>query len=156
MLSSPGSLALATASRRIASGANRLLIGVDGAAGGWLAVVLSDGGFHDAVRFFCFAELADRYRDAAAIAVDTPKSVYRIGSPRGQPPRSRIIQTARASIFLVPARRVIGAQTYEQALAVTRALGVQGISRQLYSLRDKILEVDEIPAARPNLVEAHP
>src|SRR5262249_51321817 len=57
-----------------------LVIGVDGTPGGWLAVALRDGTFHEAVAASSVQELLDEFPAAAVVAVDIP-----IGLPeRGQ------------------------------------------------------------------------
>jgi predicted RNase H-like nuclease len=63
----------------------------------------------------------------------------------------------RGSVFPAPVRAAVTAETYVEANEQQRALVGQGLSRQSYALRDKILEVDRfVRSARCRVVEVRP
>ena len=64
------------------------------------------------------------------------------------------------SIFMVPVRDAIYAQSYEQALKINRSKAGKGFPKQLWNIAPKIREVDEILRKSPYLseilIESHP
>ncbi len=133
------------------------VVGVDGCRKGWIAVELAGGGPPVAH----FLDRIDRMDDAVpgadVVAIDIP-----IGFPRRYPRRAdveaRVQLTGQASsVFMTPPRRVLAADTYAEANRLARELLGQGISRQAYGLRQKILEVDAwVDGAGVTVVEVHP
>jgi predicted RNase H-like nuclease len=62
-----------------------------------------------------------------------------------------------ASVFMTPVRSALEAEDYAAATAVNVRLAGEGISRQAYGLRAKILEVDRwVRQAQHRVVEVHP
>lgn len=138
-------------------GDQHLVVGVDGAPGGWLAVVLVAGAFNEACFFSTFSGLLDRYSRAVALGVDIPIGIPQTGTRAADELARRVLGPARAaSVFLTPLRAVLEAPTYEQALTISRKLSAQGVSRQAYGLRTKILEVDAAVHEHPRIFEVHP
>jgi len=94
----------------------------------------------------------------AAAAIDIP-----IGLTRGEP-RAVDIEARRRlgprkfSVFPAPVRAVLAAADYDEACARSRAACGRGISRQLYNIVPKILEMDDLqsPALQQRFVEMHP
>ena len=133
------------------------VLGVDGAAGEWLAVLLVDGYFAGADLKPTVAALLDRYPDAEVVAVDIP-----IGLPVGRTRPAddaarRFVGGERsASVFPTFPRDVLMAESYEDALKKARGMVDRGLSRQAYALRDRIDEVADLAAADKRVVEVHP
>jgi predicted RNase H-like nuclease len=135
------------------------VLGVDACRAGWVGVVLAGR----CVRVVVHAEIGGLVSLAAAagrldaIAIDIPIGLADCG-PRQADLLARTAAGRRwASVFLTPVRAALQADTYAEALAVSRALTGRGISSQAFRLRDKILQVDSWRERAPCLVvEAHP
>jgi predicted RNase H-like nuclease len=127
-------------------------VGIDGIAGGWVAVYLSGDGRH---RF--------AYSNSAAQLLCGPYERAMIDMPIGLPRRGyrQCDIEARA---VVGSRVFLGARwgvwTFKSLDEANRHYwreeGVgRGISMQLFCIRDKLRELNEVPAP-PRLFEAHP
>lgn len=135
------------------------VLGVDACKAGWVGIALADG----AVQAFVHAEigglvgLAMALGPLAAIAIDIPIGLAD-DRPRQADLLARTAAGARwASVFATPVRSALATGDYQQALATNRELTGNGISRQAYNLREKILQVDSWYPERPcPVVEAHP
>jgi len=138
-------------------------VGVDGWRGDPVAVAL-DVDTRRVVDAQCheqFASVVTAWPDAV-IGVDMP-----IGYATGTQRRAcdvaarAFVVGRRSSVFFVPPEAVLAASTYDEANRRARALGVPGISRQLWALRSKIREVADVVAAlgdvgRPRIHEVFP
>jgi predicted RNase H-like nuclease len=63
----------------------------------------------------------------------------------------------RASVFVTPVRAALEAADHGSASAVSRRVAGEGISRQAFALKVKILEVDRwVRRTRHRVVEVHP
>jgi predicted RNase H-like nuclease len=71
-------------------------------------------------------------------------------------PAREFVGPRRSSVFPVPPRAVLEANSYEEALSLSRKLIGKGITRQSWALRDKILDADSVSAAEPRIHEVHP
>jgi len=134
----------------------RLAVGVDAARGGWLAVCLVDGAFHDAILVRRFGEVIERWGDAGAIGVDVPIGLPATGMRAADRLARKILAHGRSSVFPVPPRPVLEARTYERACRVSRRLCGKAVSKQTYALRTRIFEVEQCLAGPPRIVEVHP
>jgi predicted RNase H-like nuclease len=134
--------------------------GADGCRGGWvLAVLHPDRRLVVEVVPRLHAAIADV--DAgrlAALAVDMP-----MGLPDGGPRACDVaarqrLGVRRSSVFPTPVRATLGAPTYAEALARSRAACGRGLSRQAYNLLGKVAELDAVvrPDLQDRVVEAHP
>ncbi|NJP23518.1 DUF429 domain-containing protein [Microbispora sp. SCL1-1] len=156
---------------------NARVLGVDACRAGWIGVIPPAGGGGAARACFAprIADLvaqADVDGEVAVVAVDMP-----IGLPDGLPGgpggpgpgsrgrgRRRADVLARAelgprwrSVFMTPARAAIEADDYATAVAVNRRLTGEGVSRQAYGLREKLLEVERwVRETGRRVVEIHP
>lgn len=131
------------------------VVGVDGYAKGWVAIVLEDGQFHSARLHRAFADLLAAYPDAIAIGVDIPIGLPAGGRRTADEAARQFIGISRAgSVFWTPPLAALQAQSHAEAVARCRELGAPGVSAQAFALRDKILEVDR--ALRPHVREIHP
>jgi predicted RNase H-like nuclease len=133
------------------------VMGIDAAAGKWLAVVLDGGAYAGADLQPHVADLLERYPEASIVAIDIP-----IGLPVG---RARPADTAAqafvgaaraASVFRTFPLEVLRAESYAEAVATARRLHGAAISQQSWGLRMRIEEVGRIAQSDPRLVEVHP
>ena len=129
------------------------VVGFDGWRNGWVGVRLENGRFVEAT---ASPRLGDLIRATdQALGIDMPLG-FAVGSePRlvDLEARTRLGRRA-ATLFIVPSRDVMMAGTYAEANRLSRERYDKGISKQVYNLRDKILEAIELADAR--LIEIHP
>ena len=135
------------------------VLGVDACRAGWIGVALSPGG----IRAYFAARISDLVEEAGR---DGPLGVVAIDIPIGLPDTGRrqadlLAREAAgprwASVFMTPVRPALEAGDYTAAAVLSRRLAGEGISRQAFALRDKVLDVDQwARQAQPRVVEAHP
>jgi predicted RNase H-like nuclease len=117
--------------------------GVDGTKGGWVAIVLEDGGF--AADYFLrpieteFGELAD----AEVIAVDIP---IEFGPRQADIAARPYLRGAASTVFTTPARELL-----ERPFGPGR-----GLSAQAHALGPRIVHVTELARSDSRLYEVHP
>ena len=139
-----------------------VIAGIDGCPGGWIAAFARGG----EVRLEILPRFADVLaKHPAVIAVDMP-----IGLPERSGPGGRAAENAvrpllgarQSSVFSVPSRRAVYAETYAEACAAALATSdpPRKVSKQLFNIAKKIREVDTALRASPALVarvfEVHP
>jgi predicted RNase H-like nuclease len=130
----------------------KTFVGIDGIPGGWVAVYLSD----DGRQRFAYAEsavqlLSDPYERAMIdIPIGLPKRGYRQCDIEARAlVGPRVFLGARWGVWAF--KTLNEANTY-----YWKEEGVgRGISMQLFCIRDKLRELNEVPAP-PRLFEAHP
>ena len=148
---------MAAARYRRAMAATGRVLGVDGCRAGWIGVVLGAG--HPPVGVFgpSIVDLVNEAGPVDLMGIDMPIHPPDAGArPADLAAREHLGRKA-SSVFPTPARTVLAAATYEEACRVARALDGRAISRQAWSLRNKILEVDGWLASAPCPVqEVHP
>jgi predicted RNase H-like nuclease len=132
------------------------LVGVDACQDGWIAVVLR-AEVAQALFLKTIDQLSSAVPDAQVVAIDIPigllSSGRRIADVEGRSELGRRSST----LFVVPARPALEASTHEEATLLSLELSGFGISRQSYSLRSKIFEVDDWLANAPcPIYEVHP
>jgi predicted RNase H-like nuclease len=140
------------------------LAGVDGCPTGWVAAFVRA----DEVRVRVvprFADITAAPETPAVVAVDMP-----IGLPERAGPGGRAAERAvrpllgerQSSVFSVPSRAAIAAETYGDACAIALATSEppRKVSRQLFMLAPKIREVDAClcadAACAVRVYEVHP
>jgi predicted RNase H-like nuclease len=142
----------------------QVVLGVDGCRAGWVGVVLTPDPPVLSVLGATIGALVDAGAAAAgaagplaAIGIDMPIHPPEIGPrPADVAARAHLGRKA-SSIFLTPARSVLGATTYAEACEVARSIDGRGISRQAWALRGKILEVGAwLDSAPCPVYEIHP
>lgn len=147
-----------------------LVLGVDGAKGGWVGALLPVTG-RGAVRWVDARDigtLVGRATDAAAaggtggvgvVAVDIPIGLPDTGRRRADGLARARLGARRSSVFPTPVRDAVLAPTYADArrVSVERTGGVS-LSAQAYGLRRAILDVDAYARSGPSVrvVEVHP
>jgi predicted RNase H-like nuclease len=134
------------------------VLGVDGARGGWVAVLVDAA---DAVgenlewlRFGTIAEALEC--EADVVAIDMPIGLPTTGRRSCDLLAKARLGRAHPRVFLAPPRDVLAATSYDDALARHRAhADGLGLSVQTWHIVDKIREVDAV-ADDQRLVEVHP
>ena len=133
-------------------------IGVDGYRGGWIAIIVEDGSFVDAVVCDGFGELmAEHAGGAAIVAVDMPIGLIESGDREADTAaRARLPAGAKSSVFQVPPRSVVACRdNWDAASAEARVAWGKGIAKQTFQLFGKILQVD-VFAGDERVREVHP
>jgi len=134
--------------------------GVDGCAGGWIAVTLSspDGNAGEiaAVRVAVAATL-DGLPLAGVTGIDMPLGLVAAGWRDADLIAKRALGRRGVTVFAIPPRPVLDCLTYAEANQACRDLTGKGLSIQAWGLRRKLAEADEFRrrAAVP-LHEVHP
>lgn len=141
-------------------GLPQAVAGADACAGGWCVVTIPVAGDATVEVVPRFRTVADRQARGklGAVGVDIP-----IGLSDG-PPRKcdeearRLLGERRSSVFPAPVRAVLGARSYESALARARKASGVGLSKQSWNLVPKITEVDRLldPTRQGFVFEVHP
>jgi predicted RNase H-like nuclease len=103
-----------------------------------------------------FLDVASFFREAEVIAVDIP-----IGCPEKEPRPADLaakayLENRASSVFMTPPKQALVAPSYAEAVSIARRVFGQGISRQAYALRHKILEVETLAASDRRIFEVHP
>jgi len=106
------------------------------------------------------AELAVADGPLQVIAMDIPIGLADTGRRRADQLARQALGRRWPSLFITPVREAVEAGDFPAALAANRRLAGEGISRQAFALRAKILDVDEwLRATSPppvRVVEVHP
>jgi predicted RNase H-like nuclease len=137
------------------------LAGIDGCPAGWLAVFMRSG----ECRIEIMPRFAEALSRAALITVDIP-----IGLPERVGHGGRAAENAvrpllgarQSSVFSVPSRRAVYAESYAQACAAALETSdpPRKVSKQLFNIAPKIRDVDAPlradPAAGSRVFEVHP
>jgi predicted RNase H-like nuclease len=144
------------------------VLGVDACRAGWVGIALRSGIAlpGGAVRAY-FApgirELADRAaadNPVTVIAIDIPIGLADTGRRDADVLARKELQGRWPSLFITPVRAAVEAADYQAASAENRRLAGEGLSRQAFALRAKILDVDRWlragSAGPARVVEAHP
>ena len=129
-------------------------VGVDGCRGGWTASTAKE----PIAVFQGFEEVVKKYKKKM-ILVDLP-----IGLPNTTRDLDRLARkkfdVQPSSIFSVPCRAAIYAESYQEACEVNSRKTGKKISKQIWNIVPKIREVDRClrvsPKLRGNVFESHP
>lgn len=136
--------------------------GIDGCRGGWVVVTVAadskDGSFIEQVPDLTDIVARVDSGQLRAMAIDIPIGLPEIGPRRCDLEARKMIGSRRSSVFPTPVRAVLGATSYEEALARSRSAGGKGLSRQAFAILPKIAEVDRLitPKRQRQVVEVHP
>ncbi len=133
--------------------------GVDGARGGWVAIVADLDGRPRELRFV--EKLKDLLKgdEFALVAIDMPMG-FADKAEKGGRMCERAARAAlpgkTSSVFSAPSRKALGATDYRDACA-RNGNGI-GLSKQSFNLFPKMRELDAVLRKRPpcRIVEAHP
>ncbi|MBX5463899.1 MAG: DUF429 domain-containing protein [Steroidobacteraceae bacterium] len=136
----------------------RTIAGVDGCAGGWLAVVQSDRGIEAQVARNL--ETLIHAMPGVLIGIDIP-----IGLPDRGPracdlhARKLLGQPRGSSVFPAPIRACLKDGGYSELSSLHKEVDGRGLTRQAFHLLPKIREVDDLlrrPALAERIREVHP
>jgi predicted RNase H-like nuclease len=138
----------------------RILAGVDGCPGGWVAVTES-GGRLGACVYPNWVKLMQSVGRAAVIAVDIPIGLPTSGARRCDLEARRYLGVPRgSSVFPTPMRACITPGSYDLLGARCRRIDGRGLSKQAFNLLPKIREIDQYlldhPRDRSRIHEVHP
>ena len=94
----------------------------------------------------------------SSCGIDIPIGLPDSGSRRCDIEARKMIGERRSSVFPAPVRGLLGAATYEEAVARSRAIHGKSLSKQAFAILPKIEEVDRLmtPERQCHLVEVHP
>jgi predicted RNase H-like nuclease len=132
--------------------------GVDVWKARWVAIVLEDGQYEDALVERGLGAMLDSLSGATAIGVDMP-----LGLPVGREPRHAdaaargFVGPGRgSSVFPVYPREVY--MSDGRAAAAVKSMRMMGksISQQAYAIGKRLLEADAVTAGRREVFEVHP
>ena len=138
------------------------VLGVNACRTGWAGIALSGG---QARAYFApgIQELADRAAAGSpllVIAIDIPVGLPDAGRRSADVLARKELKGRWPSLFITPVRTAVEAADYQAAAAENRRLAGEGLSRQAFALRAKILDVNQwLQAGSPapvRVVEAHP
>jgi predicted RNase H-like nuclease len=120
------------------------VLGVDACRAGWIGIALSGG---PARAYFApgIRELADRAvadGPVLVIAIDIPIGLADRGRRRADQLAREALGRRWPSLFITPVRTAVEAADYQAAAAENRRRAGEGLSRQAFALRAKILDVD--------------
>jgi len=132
----------------------RIAAGLDGWRKGWVAVELADGRFLSSFTAPRLSDALARLSKAQTIGVDMPIGFPIAGTRAADVAARAAVGPLRNSVFLVPPRSVLVADTYGAARREAAIVWDRGVTAQVYALRDKILEVEA--ASDDRLIEVHP
>jgi predicted RNase H-like nuclease len=137
-----------------------MVVGVDGARSGWIAVAKDGGDF--SLRVFPSARsLVDAFPSVLVIAVDVPIGLTdREGRAAEREARKFVGGRRACSIFSTPVRGILHARTQPEASRCHRAIDGRGFGAQSFGILSKIREWDALlrgdAAARAVTYEIHP
>lgn len=132
------------------------VLGVDGCRQGWIGVVLDSGRVVGVLFEERLSELLSRAPEAECVGVDMPIGLVEESWREADLAARAFLGRRAATVFMVPPRPVLLAEDHAAASELSRALTGQGVSRQAFNLRSKILEVDPLAASDTRLHEVHP
>lgn len=137
----------------------RILAGVDGCPGGWLAVIESERGL-SALIVSDLKMLLDRI-PGALIGIDIPIGLPDHGARSCDVQARKLLGRPRASsVFPAPLRACLIAGDHSSLSSLHRAIDGRGLTKQAFFLLPKIRQVDEFlrsdPAVASSVREVHP
>lgn len=138
-------------------------VGVDGTRGRWVAVALDGNGhFLEAALVDDLASLVrERFPGARAFGVDVPIGLTDTAGRGPDMAAKKLLGKRGSTIFAVPPRAALEAETYEEARRRAVELTGKSLSAQSYALRHNILEMDRLidelePEVAATIHEVHP
>ena len=129
--------------------------GVDGYKNGWVGVHLSGGAVERVTVNRKVADLVAELEPLDVVGIDIPIGLSAEGHRDADLRARTFLEKQRSSVFLTPPRGALGAEKYEDASPLARALGAGGVTRQAFALFPRIREVDALKDDA-RLVEVHP
>ncbi|MGA9872614.1 MAG: DUF429 domain-containing protein [Rhodococcus sp. (in: high G+C Gram-positive bacteria)] len=137
------------------SSAGKAVAGVDGAKGEWVVATFDGVRVEWTVAADVESVLA-LTGHCAAVGVDMPLSLPTVGYRVSEVEAKAFLGSARSSIFHTPVRAVLGAETYEDACAISREVTGKAISKQTWFLLPGVRSWQEAEFDADRIVEVHP
>ena len=134
-----------------------MLLGVDGCREGWI-VALDDEDDSVEVRLFRAMREVTDLDSASLVVVDVPIGLPSTGARECDRQARTMLGPRRSSVFPAPLRSMLSAADWEGACQIRYAAEGKRCSRQVFSIINKIREVDELmsPARQAQVLEGHP
>ena len=134
--------------------------GVDGCRAGWVVVTVDERGRQAEVAVMAFSDVVRQVEAGTLVcaAVDMPIGLAERERRACDTEARRRLGPRRSSVFPSPVRAALGAATYAEAAARSRAACGRSLPIQTFNLLKAIAEVDQAmrPALQDRVVEAHP
>ncbi|WP_312846806.1 DUF429 domain-containing protein [Stappia sediminis] len=142
-----------------------LVMGVDGARFGWIAVMrdTADPSFADVRMFAQFGDILTSAVPPSIVAVDMPIGLPERAGAGGRGPERAVrplIRERQSSVFSVPSRAAVYCDDYRTAcsIALVTSDPPRKVSKQAFALFPKIREIDSLMTAEreAQIYEVHP
>jgi predicted RNase H-like nuclease len=142
-----------------------MFVGVDGCPDGWVAVRYGDGGYAGAGLYSDIEDLWATHGDTAQqVLIDVPIGLREDSSKKrvcDDVARQVLSPTRHSSVFPVPVRAAVHAESYEAAKAIQEERTDGSLGVQSWNIADNIAELDTFlretaPEAVGTVREAHP
>ncbi len=145
-------------------------LGVDGCKAGWLAAGrkgpdLSEESAENRIKVQLYSDIEKLWQDnpgARLILIDMPLGLKETGPEErrcDREARSRL-DKFKSSIFPVPCRQALKAESWEEANEINKRVRDKGLSKQSWHIAAKIAELDDFLASHPRaeniMRESHP
>ena len=135
------------------------VLGVDGCNLGWVGITVGDAAVcaHVAANIDTLVSLAAQSGELAVVAIDIPIGLPDAGRRQADMLARAAIGPLWSSVFTTPVRQALMTDDYAAAVAGNRRLAGEGISKQAFALRTKLLEVDAwVRGTSHRVIEVHP
>lgn len=135
-------------------------VGVDGCKKGWVVVNITEDDFEIEI-IDSIEKVYLRYADSHSIIVDMPIGLPESTSDiRPEKEARKILGSRACCVFNVPCRQAVYEYDYPSANEINKKVLGKGLSKQSFSIFNKIREIDEFlnmfPNAKNRIVESHP
>lgn len=135
------------------------VVGVDACRAGWIGVVLGVDrvSAHVAPTIAELVATAESSGRLDVVAIDIPIGLPDHGRRRADELARTVVGPRWASVFLTPVRQALTEPHHDAAVRINRHHTGEGVSRQAFGLRHRILEVDRwVRYGSHRAVEVHP
>lgn len=135
------------------------VLGVDACKAGWVGLVLTglNCGAYVADTIDELVEMADADGPLAVVAIDIPIGLPDRGRRQAEVLARKAVGTLTSSVFMTPTRAALDVLDHPTASARNRELTGEGISRQAFSLKPKLHQVERwVRQTHHRVVEVHP
>ena len=138
-------------------------IGIDGCKAGWFCVFVDSNDKWSYCVLPDAIAIAEVVGSANSALIDIPIGLLSEGADERLCDKAarKLLGAKRASsVFPAPARQVLAAGNYQEALAINRKFTSRGLSKQAWNIVPKIREIDQLLRSRTELQailrECHP
>jgi predicted RNase H-like nuclease len=128
--------------------------GIDGCKKGWIAVLLEGRTVVEVIVFENFDAVVARLGGVPYIGIDIPLGLSETGDRQADVLARKRLGSRGGAVFRVPPRRILEAADYDMAKGLAKA--GKRPSRQLWGIRQKILQVNDHPGLDSRFCEVHP